>query len=114
MKTHFDQIAPLMERSGINKRKLAEIAGVGTSAVTKWVQGGAIRIAQLKKIADYFGVDVSELSPTENSPQVNESEIRTAEYWRERALLAESKLQAVKKALTHTLDGFKELQEAVK
>lgn len=114
MNTHFDQIAPLMERSGINKRKLAEIAGVGTSAVTKWAQGGAIRIAQLKRIADYFGVDVSELSPTENSPQVKESETRTIEYWRERALCAEGKLQAVKKALSHALKGFEELQEAVK
>ena len=114
MKTYFDQIAPLMEQSGINKRKLAEIAGVGTSAVTKWVQGGAIRITQLKKIADYFGVDVSELSPTESSLKVNESENRTAEYWRERALHAEGKLLAVKKALAHTLKGFEELQEAVK
>lgn len=106
MKTHFDQIAPLMERSGINKRKLAEIAGVGTSAVTKWVQGGAIRIAQLKRIADYFGVDVRELSPTESSPQVNGSEMRTAEYWRGRALSAEAKLAEIKNAMSKLINSM--------
>lgn len=114
MKTYYDQISPLMEEAGINKAKLAEIAGVGTSAVTKWVQGGAIRIGQLKRIADYFGVDVRELMPTESSPQVNESEIKNANYWRDRALSAEGRLMAVKKALNHALKGFEELQEAVK
>ena len=95
-----------MERSGINKRKLAEIAGVGTSAVTKWVQGGAIRIAQLKRIADYFGVDVRELSPTESSPQVNGSEMRTAEYWRGRALSAEAKLAEIKNAMSKLINSM--------
>ncbi len=114
MKNYFDQIMPFMQRSGINKSKLAEIAGVRTSAVTKWVHGGAIRIGQLKKIADYFGVDIRELMPTEFSPEVRESEMPTADYWRQRALDAEEKLLRVKKALGHTLKGFEELQEAMK
>ena len=114
MKTYFDKIAPLMERSGVNKRKLAEIAGVGTSAVTKWVQGGAVRIAQLKRIADYFGVDVSELAPSGNSLPVKESENSTAEYWRQRALCAEEKLKFVNEALDYILKGTARLQEAVK
>ena len=114
MKNYFEQISPFMERFGINKSKLAEIAGVRTSAVTKWVQGGAIRIGQLKKIADYFGVDVRELMPTESSLSVRESETPSTDYWRRRALDAEEKLKRVKKALGHTLKGLEELQEAVK
>ena len=115
MKTYFDQISPLMEDRGVNKSKLAEIAGVRTSAVTKWVQGGAIRISQLKKIADYFGVDIRELMPTESSLPVKESENTSGvKYWKLRALDAEEKLKRVKRALSHTLKGFEELQEAVK
>ena len=115
MKTYFDQIFPLMESRGVNKSKLAEIAGVRTSAVTKWVQGGSIRIGQLKKIADYFNVDVRELMPTESSPPVRRSENNDeVKYWKLRALDAEERLIRVKKALSHTLKGFEELQEAVR
>ena len=114
MKTYFDQILPFMEKAGVNKSKLAEIAGVRTSAVTKWVQGGAIRIGQLKKIADFFGVDVRELMPTETSLSVNKSETSETGYWKQRALDAEEKLKRVKKALSHALKGFEELQEAVR
>lgn len=114
MKSYFEQISPYMERDGVNKAKLAEIAGVGTSAVTKWVQGGAIRIAQLKKIADFSRVDVRDLMPTESPPTVSKSEISQLDYWKDRAYRAEGKLAAVKKALAHALKGFEELQEAVK
>ena len=104
-----------MEKHGINKSKLAEIAGVGTSAVTKWVQGGAIRISQLKKIADFFGVDIHELMPTEQPQSVRKSEISDELiFWKARALNAEDKLKIVNDALGLILEGTTKLKEAVK
>ena len=97
----------------MDKKKLAEIAGVYPSAVTKWAKGGAIRIGQLEKIAVYFGVELRDLLPGSISPSVK-SISEEVKYWKDRALNAEEKLQRVKKALKHTLKGFEELQEAVK
>jgi transcriptional regulator with XRE-family HTH domain len=42
----------------MGKADLAQIAGVGASAVTKWAAGGAIRPATLKRIADHFDVSI--------------------------------------------------------
>ena len=113
MKNSFELISPLMLKHGVDKKKLAEIAGVYPSAVTKWAKGGAIRIAQLEKIAVHFGVDVRELLPGNDSPSVK-SEGEEVKYWKVRALDAEEKLKRVQKALKHALKGFEELQEAVK
>ena len=110
MKSHYDTIRPLMEKGGIDMKRLAMIAGVGPSAVTKWKNGGAIRIRQLQKIADYFGVDIHDLMPS-NSLSVNASEL---ERWKQRALAAEQKLARVNRALAHALKGFEELREAVR
>lgn len=99
----------------MSKAALAEIAGVGPSAVTKWANGGSIRIAQLSKIADHFGVDVRDLMPHNDSPKVNESEsLSDVEFWKRRALDAEEKLRNVKEALPFAIKWFEKLQEAVK
>ena len=99
MKNSYQLIAPLMQDRGINKSDLARIAGVGTSAVTKWVHGGAIRIAQLSKIAAYFGVDVHDIMPYDESLKVRESENAEVKYWKDRALAAEDVLRRVRSAL---------------
>ena len=113
MKNSYEIILPLMTERGIDKKKLAEIAGVYPSAVTKWAKGGAIRISQLEKIAVFFGVEVRDLMPGNVSPSVK-SISDEVKYWKDRALDAEGKLQLVKKALSHALKGFEELQEAVR
>lgn len=113
MKNSFDLISPLMQKHGVDKKKLAEIAGVYPSAVTKWAKGGAIRMAQLEKIAEYFGVDAREIMPGSISPPVK-SDNEQVKYWRDRAFIAEEKLKRVQKALKHALKGFEELQEAMK
>ena len=82
-----------MEKHGISKAALAKIASVRPSAVTKWANGGSIRIAQLSKIAEYFGVDMRELMPHDDSPEVKKSEsVSDVEFWKQRALDAEEKL----------------------
>ena len=57
-----------MERRGIGKQQLAEIAGVGPSAVTKWANGGAIRRRHLLAIENHFGVSLL-ATASENDPR---------------------------------------------
>ena len=115
MKKSFELILPLMEKHGISKAALAKIASVRPSAVTKWANGGSIRIAQLSKIAEYFGVDMRELMPHDDSPEVKKSEsVSDVEFWKQRALDAEEKLRNVKEALPFAIKWFEKLQEAVK
>lgn len=102
-----------MAKHGVDKKKLAEIAGVYPSAVTKWAKGGAIRMAQLEKIAEYFGVDVREIMPGSISPAVK-SDNTQVKYWRDRAFKAEEKLKLVNEALGLILQGASKLKEAVR
>ena len=53
--TVWDRIASLMEEKGISSKKLAEIAGVVPSSVTKWSNGASIRNEALQQIAIAFG-----------------------------------------------------------
>jgi len=101
LKTSYELILPFMEANGINKSRLADIAGVETSAVTKWVQGGSIRIEKLKRIADFFKVDVRELLPSSISIPVSKSESTPElDAWKKRALDAESELRRYKAAFS--------------
>ena len=99
-----------MTANGVSKKQLAEIAGVMPSAVTKWANGGAIRIKYLHKIAQYFKVDTQQLFI--NSITVKQSE--SDGYWKSRALNAEQKLKAVNESLSLILKGTQKLQEAIK
>ncbi len=82
-----------MDANGVSKKDLAGIAGVGPSAVTKWVGGGAIRGKYLKKIADYFKVSPGQL--LNDSLQVKEGGVD----WHQRALVAEKKLEKLRSAI---------------
>ena len=44
----------------INSKQLADDLGVGPSQVSKWLNTGSITATGLQKIADYFGIPVSE------------------------------------------------------
>lgn len=104
-----------MQVRGINKRKLAQIAGVRTSAVTKWAKGNGIRLDTLSKIAAYFGVDVRELLPySGDTPKVNTSET-TAEVneWKSRALNAEQELRRYKSAFAKLARSLRNASEVI-
>ena len=50
-----------MDREHVSAKKLAEIAGVVPSAVSKWKNGGSIGTDKIKRIADHFGVTIDDL-----------------------------------------------------
>jgi transcriptional regulator with XRE-family HTH domain len=54
----WKHIEPLMRKNGISSKKLAYIAGVVPSSVTKWKNGSSIRNEALNRIAVHFGVSV--------------------------------------------------------
>ena len=58
VKPPWERILSLMQAHGMGKAELADVAGVGASAVTKWATGGSIRPAHLKTLANHFGVTV--------------------------------------------------------
>ena len=56
--TVWDRISALMVENDVSSKKLAEIAGVAPSSVTKWSNGASIRNDALSRIAIYFGKTV--------------------------------------------------------
>lgn len=64
----WPQIKALLDKTGISARKLAEIAGVVPSAVTKWKSGSSIRNDALNRISVHFGVSTDWLLTGNESP----------------------------------------------
>lgn len=66
VKTTWDIISEAMQKKGIGKQKLAEIAGVAPSAVTKWARGGAIRSRNLFSLESALGISLTRKSETQD------------------------------------------------
>lgn len=62
MKTIADNIKTLRKNYSLTQGQLGEIAGVTDKAVSTWENGVAVpRMSVAKKIADYFGIGLSEI-----------------------------------------------------
>ncbi len=62
MRTIADNIKTLRKNYSLTQGQLGEIAGVTDKAVSTWENGVAVpRMAVAKKIADYFGISMSEI-----------------------------------------------------
>lgn len=101
MKNSWTVIETLMQQHGVSKQGLAKIAGVGPSAVTKWANGGAIRLQNIYRIASHFGVDPVTIIQAGITPEVKQGETD----WKSRALNAERKLKSLREAIR----GFNEV-----
>lgn len=68
----FDIFSELCAKKGVSCKRAAEDIGLSNSITTKWKKTGATPSGKtLNKIADYFGVSISELlgkEEKENSP----------------------------------------------
>lgn len=64
----YENILSLCKQRGISITRLSVDIGVGNSAPTKWKRGSIPRMDTLEKIADYFGVSVSFLLSSHDSP----------------------------------------------
>jgi transcriptional regulator with XRE-family HTH domain len=109
VKNSWSVIETLMHQHGVSKQGLAEIAGVGPSAVTKWASGGSIRIQTIYRIANHFGVDPVTILQAGITPEVKQGEID----WRSRALNAERKLKSLREAIRSFNDVVARLEGAL-
>ena len=57
----FQNVRELCDKKGISLARLEREAGVGNGAVARWARGKTPRLKSLKLIADYFGVEMSDL-----------------------------------------------------
>ena len=57
MKVILNKITALCEKKGISISKLEKECGLGNATIARWDES-APRVNNLKKVADYFGVDI--------------------------------------------------------
>lgn len=65
----YANFVKLCTKKGISPSAAVEEMGFARSAATRWANGSVPRAATLQKVADYFGMSVSELvGEQKNSP----------------------------------------------
>ncbi len=72
----YDKFLELCNQKNKSPSVVADELGFARSSITKWKSGATLRSANLKRVADYFGVPVSYFSEedqeTEKSPMSND------------------------------------------
>lgn len=72
----YDKFLELCNQKNKAPSVVADELGFARSSITKWKSGATLRSANLKRVADYFGVPVSYFSEedreTEKSPMPND------------------------------------------
>lgn len=72
----YDKFLELCNQKNKPPSVVADELGFARSSITKWKSGATLRSANLKRVADYFGVPVSYFSEedqeTEKSPMPND------------------------------------------
>lgn len=64
----YDNFVMLCNKAGKKPSKVALEIGISKSIVSRWKSGGGATDATARKVADYFGVPVSELTGIERKP----------------------------------------------
>ncbi len=116
-KTIFAQnLRKFLNEKGIKKKELADKVGVKAPVVSNWLGSNYYpRPKTLQSIADALGVTVDELtgeSKDETAQQLAESQ-EAVEYWRKRALEAESRVEQLQGRPNVTPAGVIKLKEAL-
>lgn len=72
----YDKFLELCNQKNKAPSVVADELGFARSSITKWKSGATLRSANLKRVADYFGVPVSyfseEAPETEKAPMPND------------------------------------------
>lgn len=74
--TMADRLRKLMGDPPMSYEKLGAIAGVTAQAVQKWMNGGEVKEAGLRKIADHFRVSPAYLRYGIDAPHPNLNKVR--------------------------------------
>jgi transcriptional regulator with XRE-family HTH domain len=79
----YDNYLRLCNQKGVSASGAALEMGLSRAAVTGWAQGKVPRDATLRRIADYFGVSVEELTRDQKEKPAEDDEPQTLEEARE-------------------------------
>lgn len=79
----YDNYLRLCNQKGVSASGAALEMGLSRAAVTGWAQGKVPRDATLRRIADYFGVSVEELTRDQKEKPVEDDGPNTLEEARE-------------------------------
>lgn len=82
----YDRFASLCKARGLTPTAVVKAAGISTGSIGHWKTGALPKLATIRKLANYLGVDVSELTggeqkekPADEGGLVN-SDIDLTEY----------------------------------
>ena len=67
----WDNFKNLCDLNGIAPNALAAELGLASGSITAWSKGSVPRVATIKKIADYFGVGVEDLTKEKKPAPTN-------------------------------------------
>lgn len=86
----YDNFVKLCNSINKTPSAVAEEMGIHRSTVTRWKQGKSQTDLYKQKVAEYFGISVSELDdekekPTGNADGLSEEEIKFIEWYRSQA-----------------------------
>lgn len=91
-------LAGAIRDSGLSKRAFSESVGITHTSINRYLTGKTPALDEALKIARYLGLTLDELvHGTKTTPGEN------AAVWRERALSAEQRLNAVKEGMSALL-----------
>ena len=96
-----DRFKKLMDESGLTQTAAAKIFGVSQGAIFDYREGRSEpKSWPLLRMAKHFGVSVEWLMTGENSAN---GENESTQHWRDRALIAEEKIEMLKAGLKSML-----------
>ena len=70
----YDKYIVLCNKKGVSPSGAALEIGISKPSVNRWKNGGGATDATIKRVADYFGVDVDYFTKDEEKPSVQEDE----------------------------------------
>lgn len=81
----YDRFASLCKARGLTPTAVVKAAGISTGSIGHWKTGALPKLATLRKLANYLGADVSELTggeqkekPADEGGQIANAEAREA------------------------------------
>lgn len=100
----YDKFLELCNQKNKSPSVVADELGFARSSITKWKSGTTLRSANLKRVADYFGVPVSYFSEedqeTEKSPAPDNGTEDFARYF---AMLTPEHQQQIRAAMAELI-----------
>lgn len=100
----YDKFLELCNQKNKTPSVVADELGFARSSITKWKSGATLRSANLKRVADYFGVPVSYFS--EESPETEKSpapDKETEDFARYFAMLTPEHQQKIRSAMAELI-----------